>query len=107
MNSSHNLRNRNIGETTRRGVIFLFVLLMQPVVSAAQRSDSPPKTPQLAAKARPAPKSNSADITMGEFRKKYLGQRILILEGHDISGSLGGAEPQSERSGGLLRDGEP
>ena len=36
---------------------------------------------------------------MGEFRKKYLGQRIVIFEGQDISGSLGGWEPMKVAGG--------
>ena len=44
------------------------------------------------------------DWTLGQFRAKYLGQRVLILHGHDIAGSLAGWQPVLQNPDGSLRD---
>jgi hypothetical protein len=45
------------------------------------------------------------DWTLGQFRAKYLGQHVLILQGHDISGSLGGWQPvMADRNGSFQDD---
>jgi hypothetical protein len=78
-------------------VVGIVVLIQLAATSASQTSQR--SHPQPPASARPSPKPKpkpDRDITLGEFRKKYLGQRILILEGHDLRGSLGGWEPMKD-----------
>lgn len=61
-------------------------------------------------KSAPTAKADSKDWTLGEFRKKYLSQRILILRGNDIRGFLGGWEPFKLGSDGAFyqpRFGDP
>ena len=43
------------------------------------------------------------DWTLGQFRAKYLGQHVLIMHGHDISGSLGGWQPVLANGDGSFR----
>jgi hypothetical protein len=38
--------------------------------------------------------------TLGDFRREYLGQRILILQGNNVSGFLGGWEPYQRSADG-------
>jgi hypothetical protein len=58
----------------------------------------PPRKPSAQAAVRRP--EESRDWTLGEFRKTYLGQRILILQGDNISGSLGGWQPVKQGSDG-------
>jgi hypothetical protein len=53
---------------------------------------------QLPDKPTPEVKSAARDWTLADFRHSYLNQRILILQGHDTRGSLGGWEPIKQSS---------
>jgi hypothetical protein len=43
------------------------------------------------------------DWTLGEFRAKYLGQRVLIMHASDIAGTLGGWQPVLQNGEGSFR----
>jgi PEGA domain len=48
-------------------------------------------------------KAGARDMTLAEFRNSYLNQRILILQGHDIGGSLGGWQPVKQAKDGSFQ----
>jgi hypothetical protein len=51
----------------------------------------------------PEVKASARDMTLGEFRNSYLNQRVLILQGHDIGGYLGGWQPVKQAKDGSFR----
>ncbi len=52
----------------------------------------------------PASKAEPREMTLREFRSIYLNQRILILKGQDVGGSLGAWQPVKMAKDGSFKD---
>lgn len=49
-------------------------------------------------------KGQATDWTLADFRRSFLNQRIVILKGHDVGGSLGGWQPVVLAKNGSFKD---
>ena len=58
----------------------------------------------LAQQEKPLPAPAAREMTLREFRNIFLNQRILILKGQDVGGSLGGWQPVKMAKNGAFTD---
>jgi hypothetical protein len=49
-------------------------------------------------------KAHATDWTLADFRRSFLNQRIVILKGHEVGGSLGGWQPVVLAKNGSFKD---
>ena len=77
-------------------VLFAVICLLPPSFIKGQQPKTSPDAASATATVR--------EMTLREFRSVFLNQRILILKGQDIGGSLGGWQPMKMTKSGSFTD---